>query len=149
MWAMQCVPPSRKTYPCQNSMADKSVIRNVECLLLPAFNWLEFQDLRRCQSHIFWHVLHCDISWYVLSCVSSYLVTRNCLAVAPSKCYLRRNCGPGLVVAYHFRIYCLTVGWYELLHVHSSSHSQEQDVISVAFPCCELCRFRLGCVSYN
>ena len=133
----------------ENSIADKSVCRNVECLLLATFNWRVFQDLRRRHSHIFWHVFHCNISWHALSFVNSYLVTRNCLAVTPSKFYLPSKGGPGLVVAYHFRIYCLTGGWYELLHVHSSAPSQEQDLFSVASPCCELCRFRFVCASCN
>jgi hypothetical protein len=95
------------------SIADQSVIRNVECLLLATFNWLLFRDLRRHQSRIFWHVFRCNIYWHVLPCASSYLVTRNSLAVTPSECYLRSKGVPGLVVAYHFRIYCLTEGWYE------------------------------------
>jgi len=94
-------------------------------------------------------LFHCNISWHVLSRVSSYLATRKRLAVTPSKCFMRSKGGPGLVVAYHFRIYSLKGGCYELLHAHSSAHSQEQDVISVASPGCELCRFRFVCASYN
>jgi hypothetical protein len=91
----------------ENFIAVESSIRNVECLLLASSNW-------RClRTFIDVIVTYFDafsiliLSWHVFSCYSSNLFTRNGLAVTPLKCCLLSNGGPGLVVAYSFRIYCL------------------------------------------